>query len=417
MRILRAAILALALSLAACAPATRATLVLWHSLDGPRERALLRLIDEWNAGNTSGAFVVPERRANAAQHVAVLRAIGEGRMPGLILASPQQAAAYQQREALVALDAFVDGPEGFKPNDKADLFPFVQQAGRTPQGAWIGVPLGGEARVMLANKQWLDERNLLVPETWEVFDKVCERAGDPAESVACFGSVADDAWLQEWLIAHGTRVTGSSGALQLSSGEVRNALQPVDALRQRGLALSAISDVQLREEFAFGRMVFAFDWSRNLRQLDALAVARGGFEWSLAPLPTVGGVPASLQRAPLLVIPKTSAIVEQRAWSFVRWMLDTKQTAQWAMDTGELPARISSLSLIDGERVPNGFLTLVQRIGAHTQAEPLIASWPCARDAMADSAREIFATTDLTATLSEAQSVAGEQFASDCPVR
>ncbi len=417
MLVARAVFLALVLSLAACAPATRATLVMWHSLDGPRERALLRLIDEWNASNTAGAFVVPERRANVAQHAAVLRALGDGRMPGLILASPQQAAAYQQREALVALDAFVDGPEGFKPNDKADLFPFVQHAGRTPQGAWIGLPLGGEARVMLANKQWLDERSLLVPESWDVFDKVCERAGDPSESVACFGSVADDAWLQEWLIAHGTRATGSSGALQLGSGEVRNALQPVDALRQRGLALSAISDVQLREEFAFGRMVFAFDWSRNLQQLDALAVTRGGFEWSLAPLPTVGGVPASLQRAPLLVIPKSSAIVEKRAWSFVRWLLDTKQTAQWAMDTGELPARISSLSLIDGDRVPNGFLTLVQRIGAHTQSEPLIASWPCARDAMADSAREIFATVDLTATLGAAQAAASEQFASECPVQ
>ncbi len=413
---------ALTLLLTSCSFANRHTLVLWHSLDGARERALLTLIDQWNASGSTGVHVIAERRDSQAQHSAMLDVIDAApavRMPDLVLATPQQAAVYHQRDALQRLEGRLDGADGFKPNDRADIFPFVLNAGKTPAGELIGVPQGGNARVMLVNKRWLDSQGLLVPENWDQFERVCERVPELAPELQCIGMVADDVLLQEWLLAHGTRPLALDGSAQLGSGEVESVLAPLLAKRQINQAVLAVSEAQMRDAFAGGQLVFAFDWSAELRSIDKLSRDNNSADWVVAPLPTVSGVSASLQRAPLWVLPKPtgSAGNSQLAWRFLRWMLEQDQTAYWATATGELPARISSIGRLDSDRLPRGFLTVVQQVASRTQAEPLVAVWPCAREALGDIAQALLNTESVTATLAAGQIQLSAQLAGECPVR
>lgn len=56
--------LALTLLLSGCAaPGVSGNYIpFWHTLTGAKERALLELVDRWNANNPTGSVIVPERK-------------------------------------------------------------------------------------------------------------------------------------------------------------------------------------------------------------------------------------------------------------------------------------------------------------------------------------------------------------------
>jgi maltose-binding protein MalE len=117
------------------------------------------------------------------------------------------------------------------------------------------------------------------------------------------------------------------------------------------------------------------------------------------------------------LIPKTDAGRETHAWHFVHWLLAQEQTAQWAQDTEEFPARVSAINSMDADKLPPHFFEAIQRVGARTQAEPLLAAWPCVADVLASTALDLAVSRSLTETLESAQSAAATQLGADCPVR
>ncbi len=171
--------LALAIALGACAatPIQGKVLIAWHSLDGQHEQALLDLVDRWNRDNEWGITVAPERRDVASLHQGVLNGIPSGALPALMLVSPMQAAVYDQRGALAPLNAYLsdDAPGiGWTAADRADLYPFVMSAGRSPGGDVIGVPFGGAARMMFLNRDWLKSLGAdQAPADWDQFAAAC----------------------------------------------------------------------------------------------------------------------------------------------------------------------------------------------------------------------------------------------------
>ncbi|GIV85013.1 MAG: hypothetical protein KatS3mg052_2020 [Candidatus Roseilinea sp.] len=185
------------LVLTACANVQpRRVIVAWHTLSGARERALLRLVDRWNQTNGEGVVIMPERRDPIAQHRALLEGAAASLLPDLVLVQPAEAALYAQRGLLAPLDPFADSEDAtinWDAADRADLFPFVQQAGRAPQGQLLGVPFGGAMQVMLRNRDWMGSLGQAeMPADWETFGKVCDGATDRIAGTTCFGFNPND---------------------------------------------------------------------------------------------------------------------------------------------------------------------------------------------------------------------------------
>jgi ABC-type glycerol-3-phosphate transport system substrate-binding protein len=272
---------------------------------------------------------------------------------------------------------------------------------------------------MYVNKAWLDDQRLTIPETWEQFEAVCENVLERTLDLPCLGTVADDIVLQEWLISHGLRVLSLNGAGQLDAPEVDAVLTPLLSRRQTNQLVLGVSNQQIRDTFAAGQLVFAFDWSSGLARVDERSRVNDNTNWVVAPLPASAGVPSSLQRAQFWVMPKqpSDESAHPHAWRFLRWLFEQDQTAQWSIDTGELPARVSAISQLDSDRLPRGFLTIVQQIGARTQGEPLLPTWPCARETLATTAIELLNTDVYTEALRRGQVKLNAALGTDCPVR
>jgi ABC-type glycerol-3-phosphate transport system substrate-binding protein len=383
----------------------RATLIVWHSLDGARERALLKLIDRYNTESLHGTIIIPERRSPKAQHDAVLRGIETNALPGLLLASPKQAAIYNERGALQKIEKFADNADddiGWNWTDKADLFPFVMNAGKTPAGEWIGVPFGGNARVMAVNSDWLRTQTLeAIPPDLDAFNRACELASSPVNNMFCFTAVPDETFLQEWLKMNDALFASPDGAIQIDNAETESALDKLSQMVFNGQAFASGSNDQIYSQFATGRIVFAFDWSSNLRGfVDAIA-QRGTLNWDVIAPPSRVDRPTSIQRAPLWLIPKTNSDRETRAWKFAHWLLESRQTAQWSVETGELPARASAINELDATKLPKVYASLLRQVAPKTVVEPLVVTWECARESLDLGARGIFEGRVVSETMQE----------------
>lgn len=419
--------IALLASVAACTPAPsgRPVIILWHTLSDRRERALLDLVDAWNRNNPDGVVVAPERRDLADVHAGVLSGAARNALPSLLLVSPSQAAVYHQRGILAPLDSYLSDSNpaiGWNGADRSDLYPFIFAAGRTAgaNGVTIGIPFGGVARVMFANLDWLQSINIdAMPADWDQFDAACAGATDRTRGTLCFGADTSSAVFEEWLYAHGgSLIAQDAEAMQLQTPAATDALGRLSAHMLNNQAYRVNSQRQSRDDFTAGRVVFAFDWSDQVRLYRDLIRERANFAWDIGLLPATQPERATAFRAPLWVVTKTDDTRQLAAWRFIRWLTDPPQTATWAMQTGELPARVSAINVMAGqESVEPWQAALLKTIAPAARPEPLVGGWGCIQGVLASSLRQVFDGQPVTDTLQVAQFTAQNEIDFDCSLQ
>lgn len=425
----RAAFALLALSLlvlTACAGAQpRQVIVAWHTLSGVRERAFLRLVDRWNQTNGDGIVIMPERREPAAQHRALLEGATTGLLPDLALVQPAEAALYTQRGLLASLDRFTgsdDATMNWDVADRADLFPFVQQAGRTPQGQLFGAPFGGKMHVVLSNRDWMSSLGQAdMPTDWETFGKACDGATDRIAGTACFGFNPNDPSAEDWLYAHGAPIYDpATQQVQIASPGVAAAIEVLLNYLQSGQAYRAISAERSRDDFAAARVLLALTSTDRLRDLTQTVRERSNFGLDVGTLPSATNAPSASIHAPLWVILKKTDDRERAAWKFVHWLLETEQTAQWAMEAEEMPARISALVAMElSPEQPLDALRIkaLQRIAPVARPAPLLSGWPCVQAELSNALRQIIEGQPLEDMLVLAQTRAQNLINTDCTLQ
>ena len=377
----------------------RRVLIAWHALSGPQERAFLGLVDRWNRANPASAFIVPERYPQDALHRAML----SGPRPALALVEPAQAALYAQRDLLATLNGFADSDDptvGWQTADRADLFPFVFQAGAHPDGRLIGVPFGGDVGLVLANRALLQEANM--PATWADFDRLCSTTANPLAGVFCFGFDLNDPWtLEDWVRARGAPIYDPlTRQPALTAPGIGAAIESLADYLDTGQAYRVSSAARSQDDFAAGRAVFLLANSRDVPTIQGLVSEGENFALDLGALPAPAERPAASLSAPLWVIPKGAPQDERAAWLFIRWLLEADQTAAWAVQTNTLPARASALAkLASNAQQPADALRvkLISQIAPRAQAAPLLAGWPCVKNALVGAARQIIELGQPTA--------------------
>ncbi len=411
------------LMLAACANAQpRWVIVAWHTLSGARERAFLRLVDRWNQANGEGVIIMPERRDPGAQHRALLEGATSGLLPDLALVQPAEAAIYAQRGLLAPLDPFTDSDDAtmnWDAADRADLFPFAQQAGRAPQGRLLGAPFGGEMQVMLTNRDWMNSLGQAeIPADWETFGKVCDGAADRIAGTACFGFNPNDPSAEDWLYAHGAPIYDpATQQVQIASASAVSAIEALLNYLQSGRAYRAIALERSRDEFAAARVLLAFTSTDHLRDFAQTVRERGNFGLDIGTLPSATNSPSASIRAPLWVVLRKTDDRQRAAWKFIRWLLETEQTAQWATEAEEIPARISALAAMDlNPEKPLDALRIhaLRQIAPVARPAPLLSGWPCVQAELSSALRQIIEGQPLEDMLLLAQTRAQNLLNADC---
>ena len=313
--------------------------------------------------------------------------------------------------------------DGWDASDRADLYPFMLSAGRTPQGRLVGVPMGGSARFLIANRDWLANMNQQqAPADWEQFDKDCNSATDRFAGTLCFGIVLNRILFEEWTAAQGAPAYSSATqSLQIASAGVASAIDKLVTYLQNGIAYRVPAQQRAIEDFAAARVLLTNDWSTRLNSYAEIIPDRANFGYEVSTLPaSAGDNPVSMFAAPLWVLPRGNPERASAAWHFINWITDGAQTAQWARETDELPARasaINDLNLDPAQPLDAGHAALLQRVAPSAIASPLYAGWPCVQEELQNALRLIFDNQSITETLTLAQARAQDVLNTDCSAR
>jgi len=386
-------ILIVALGLAACAPSAATPfaspiarpegqeLVLWHSFEGGQRDALLAQIDEFNATNPWRIVVVPEYHGSAQQLDAELEAaVKAGTAPDLAIRNPSD--VWSLGDAIVPVQAYLDDQRfGLTADDLKDIYPAMLDMGRNPTDrTLISFPLGGEGVVLVYNSDWLARQNYFTPPTsWPLFKEVCEATtrdvtGDNQVDVYGFGFDPRADFATAWLNSRGGSILSADGAhTTFNSDEGVRTLTTLQETAKSGCFSNSGTD-SIRD-FARGKVAMIFAQTTQLPEIFDAVEARGGFRWSVSPVPYGRRDPTLTISGPSWVMLKSTPSEQLASWLFIRWFAETPQAVRWSQLTGLLPLRRSAGAGLATEFAANTGLKVAFDLLSVAQAQPDVPQW------------------------------------------
>lgn len=349
----------------------------WHGADGSQSALLAQLAAEFSLSNAWGITVKPNGWGSySALREAVIAGKTSSSLPDLLLALPEQEAAWAQDSLLAPLSPYLHHPEfGFSPAEQADFAPPLAEAAQT-------LPTVRSARLLAYNLTWARELGFeTAPQTPEQFRQQACAANaswradaDPTNDGYGGWVVDEDPWTAyAWLRAFGAQIWDGEN-FNFNTPVAEKTLTFLQALREAGCAWvseEAANYAALPEHKA----LFA---SLNLAELPEQAAAFQGKsdQWTLINFPGEAGVGYGAN----LALMKSSPARQLAAWLFARWLLSPEIQARWAEQTGYLPARLSALTQMSAYAASHPQWAAAAALTGELGAPPFSARWGLARD-------------------------------------
>jgi ABC-type glycerol-3-phosphate transport system substrate-binding protein len=159
-------------------------------------------------------------------------------------------------------------------------------------------------------------------------------------------------------------------------------------------------------DFARGKVSMIFAQTTQLPEIFDAAEARGGFRWSVAPVPYGKREPSLTISGPAWVMFKSTPAKQLATWLFIRWFSETPQVAQWARLTGLLPLRQSAGQGLAHEFASNTGLKVAFDLLEVARAQPDIPQWGAIAELLVHAVNAAVDGNDPALVLDEAAQAA-----------
>ncbi len=422
------------LLLAGCVPSasgdvvrpTGQEVVLWHSYVGTLRDALLAQVDKFNATNPWQIVVVPEYHGNANQlKLELQRAVEAGTQPDLAILQP--ADVWALGEAVMPMQSYVNDTRfGLNSEDLTDIYPAMLDMVRDPKDkTLLSFPLGGEGVVLVYNADRLASQNYFTPPTsWPLFKEMCETltrdlTADGQADVFGFGFNPRADFATAWLNSRGGSLINDEGtSTTFNSDEGVHTLATLQDTAKSGCFYhsrptngfsgndaNALDEASIRD-FARGKVAMIFAKTTQLSEIFDAVEARGGFRWSVSPVPYGRRDPTLTLSGPAWVMLKSSPAKQLASWLLVRWFAETPQTVRWSQLTGLLPLRKSAGQGLAGEFATNAGLKVAFDLLSVARPQPDIPQGDAIAELLVHAVNATVEGNDPAQMLNEAASSA-----------
>jgi len=332
--------------------------VYWHDFAGVDEESMLALVDEFNRTNEWQITVLAESQGTRKQLLDRLnRGLTEKKIPGIVIASPNQALTYARLGAVVSLEPYVESEKwGYSRQELGDFFPASLSGNYVPElPGRYGWPVQQDMEILLENQDWLIELGYdKPPQTWEEFTEVsCAAPKQPFSNAKQEGILTGFRYsptarqFATLLFSRGGNITSKDrSGFSFNTAESQATLQLLQELENRGCAELTTDKEDGPTSFGQGRTLFTIASVRQLPRYQE-AIDRGaGFEWTVLPLPHTTQSPRMNVFGSGLSILRSTPRNQLSAWLFLKWISEPAQQAKWATGTGHLPVRRSAKSFM-----------------------------------------------------------------------
>lgn len=325
-------------------------IVFWSALGGNNGKILDSFVKEFNESQNEIQVINEFQGAYTDVEQKLMAAIASGKTPDLCMLEISRIPAFVNAKAIVPLDAFATGSNGIDLND------FVKGLLDESKidGKLYSLPQSRSMPVFYYNKTMFKAAGLnadKAPANWKELRDAAIKLTAPDGSKVGFGIQTGNPWwyFQAAVECYGAEIStlvDGKPVATFNSPEAVAALQwwydlvKKDKAAKLYVGQGLTSWELLQADFISGKvgmMYITTGWMGNI-------LANSKFEVGVGML---AAGPTGVRRIPTggngIVIPaNTSKIKQEAAWTFLKWLTDTKQTARWAMQTGYMPLRISA---------------------------------------------------------------------------
>jgi len=359
--------------------------VYWHPHQGARQKATQDAVDKFNSGNPWKITVEPIFKGDyPVIYQAMLAGLQTKELPNLTVAYQNQAAQYENVNALVDLNQFVnDKAYGLGKSVTDDFFQGFLLSDVNPQfgNQRLGMALYRSMESLYYNKDALKDLGYdAPPKNWDQFKEMACKFTKSASGRIGYEVRTDASFVAAAAFAQGGDIYDyKANKFIYDSPEPQVAPQVMQDLYQQGCASLIAEAFSDQADFAKQKVLFYIGTSSGLtfvRSAIQDSVKAGGkdFTFDIAPIPYKDKPVQDIYGASVS-IPKTTRQQELAAWLFVRWYTEPEQQAAWAKTTNYFPVRHSTADqLADYFKTNQPYKSAFDLLGS-TKAEPPVAGY------------------------------------------
>jgi multiple sugar transport system substrate-binding protein len=315
------------------------TLQFWHAMSGPNGDAVQFLVDKFNAENEYGITVEATYQGGYGDlHQKLVGALTAGEFPHMAQAYGNNIMVYVDSEAIVPLNDYIVDPV-WGVRDFEDIVEGYRiENSAYPDGMFNSLPFNKSTEVLYYNETFFMDNDLEVPTNWEELESVSkaitEITGKPA-----FGYDSLSNLFITWTQQNGGLYTTSDGTAHFNNIQAVEAVEYFAKGVEEGYFRIAGEDRYLSGPFN-NQEVMMFIGSTS----GSKYVGADTFDWNAAQVP-MGVENKVIQQGSNMFMMESTEDEQIATFIFMNFLMETENTAEWAMRSGYLPVRLSAREL------------------------------------------------------------------------
>jgi ABC-type glycerol-3-phosphate transport system substrate-binding protein len=380
----------------------------WHQFTRFQQETLEALVEEFNNTNQWNIKVTPEFGGRYDDlYNKMVTAIAAGRVPDLVAAYQNEAAAYQASGALADINDYIDDPQWGLGDERSDYFEGFLQQDVNAQfgGARLGFPPNRSLELLFYNLDWLEQMGFSgPPKNWDEFYQMCRKATNPAENQYGYAINTGASNVFAQVISRGGEVAKADGSgYTYNTRQMRDSMAFMKRLYGEKFSRKIAEPYGEQNDFANWKVLFTMSSTAGLPYYGG-SVAKGEqgpFDWSVAAVPHTTARPALDIYGASVSIPKSTPQRQLAAWLLVKYLTQPGPQAKWVEATNYFPVRKSTAAQLGDylSKNPNYKIAYDLLLNSDAKAEPPFAGYSEVRDAVEAAFNKILDGADIDATL------------------
>ncbi|WP_026673376.1 ABC transporter substrate-binding protein [Alkalihalobacterium bogoriense] len=316
----------------------------WHAMSGGHEESLQAIVEEFNANSEFITVKAVNQGSYDDLQQKIMAAAKAKGLPAISQVTTNVVPEYIANDFITSLDSYMNHETyGMTEEEITDIVDIFKESS-TWDGTMYSIPFSKSTRILYYNSGMLEEHSLDVPKTWEDIRTIAETV--TKDGVVGMGFENSFEMEFESILRQmgGEYVDEAGLEAKFASEKGIAALQLIKEMVDEGIARTAGEDGYMSNPFGRGDVAMYIGSSAGIPHVRG--AAEGNIEWSATVLPTYNGVAATPFAGNDIVMYNQSSEEEQlAAWEFMKYLISTDVTAQWAQESGYLPVRYSAMEL------------------------------------------------------------------------
>lgn len=405
----------------------KADVIFWHTFGKENQKLLDQAIKDFNKKYPEITVSHSQKGGYKELKDAISNALPAGNEPSMSVSYTDHVASYNsQEDRVVNLEKYINSTEpgiGFTAEEKADFIEsFYKEGSSFTKPGIYSLPFAKSVELMFYNQDFFEKHKLAVPKTWEDLKAVAEQIkgifkteNTPNKRPIGYDA-ADNLFIvsAEQLKLPYTSIKDGQGSIDFADPKNNQGIKDMmvffDEMYRNKLFLTKQelpSGAFTSTRFIEQELIISIGSTGGLKYVEPVRNGKKAFKVGVAPAPQFDLLnKKGIQQGPNINMFDKDEETNKKTWLFMKHLLSTEFSAEWASQTGYAPVRKSSYEtdtykkVLNNENSVNAFESLVARsakvvkeVSEYTFVSPAFPRSSNAREAVKTVLHNLFIIT------------------------